>query len=259
MSLQTFSALPLSWDDKKKELSLSGKILIPDIRTLEQMREVIYDKRWLASANPRMPLYYMYRDVCLPEDKEAIASAGLRYDITVFPPQMLGREYLKSAGHYHPHVPGQNVSYPELYEVVSGEAIFLIQKVGGKKVLDARVVHAKEGDKLLIPPGFGHITINPAKTTLITANWVARDFSSEYGPIKTLGGGAYFFTTKGIVKNPSYENNTDEPKKLGTTPARILGLSEKEPMYSLVKSKGSLEFLTSPQKFSALFEKALAQ
>lgn len=259
MILQSTSALPISWDEDNKELSFAANALVPDIRTPSQMREVIFDKGWLASANPKMPLYYMYRNVGMTEDKKAIESSGIRYDITVFPPQMLGTEYLKSAGHYHPLVPGQAVTYPELYEVLAGEALFLIQKVDGKKVVDARGIEAKAGDKVIIPPGFGHITINKSASVLVTANWVARDFKSDYGPIKALGGGAYFFTNTGIVKNPQYDNNLRELKKLGATPAKILGLKDREPMYTLVKNIDSLEFLTAPENFSALFKKALAQ
>lgn len=254
MLLQKFSGLPLVWDDKSKEMSFAGTVLVPDVRTLSQMLEVIYDKKWLSSADKKLPLYYMYRDVCMTEDKKTIAFSGLRYDITVFPAQMLGVEYLKTAGHNHPLVPDENIPYPELYEVVAGEAVFLIQKADGKKVIDARVIYAKEGDKFIIPPGFGHITINPGKKTLITANWVAREFASDYGPIKKLCGGAYFFTSKGVIKNPNYENTLDSPKECKPTRTMLLGLKEKEPMYRLVNNKDMLEFLTNPAGFSRLFE-----
>jgi len=38
------------------------KTIKPDIRYLEDMKSVIYDKKWLKTA-PNRELYYMYRDV----------------------------------------------------------------------------------------------------------------------------------------------------------------------------------------------------
>ena len=42
---------------------------------------------------------------------------------------MLGSEYVKTVGHYHPPVPGTDVSYPEIYQVLDGSATYLLQKV----------------------------------------------------------------------------------------------------------------------------------
>ena len=257
MALATTSGLPVSWDNEKKELSFAGKVLTPDIRTIEQMRPVIHDTEWLKSANPDTPLYYMYRDTCLPEDKGTIEANNLRYDITAIPPYMLGKEYLKTAGHYHPFVPGQTATYPEIYEVLEGKALFFIQKVNGNKVYDARVVRANPGDKFLIPPGFAHITVNEENTTLIIANWVARDFSSVYGPLHEFGGCAYFFTHEGIIKNPKYIHTEGALKENKPLDASLIGLGDKEPMYHLIQRVSRLEFLTKPQDFSELFEKAL--
>ena len=64
----------------------------PDVRHLNDMKDVIYDKEWLKSAS-NLELYYMYRGV---EEKD-----GLRYDITIIPSRMLGKEYVKTKGHEH--------------------------------------------------------------------------------------------------------------------------------------------------------------
>jgi len=44
------------------ELEFGGKSVRPDVRRLFDMREVIYDKSWLAAAED-FDLYYMYRDL----------------------------------------------------------------------------------------------------------------------------------------------------------------------------------------------------
>lgn len=92
---------------------------------------------------------------------------GLRYDITVIPPAKFGKEYVKTAGHYHPKAPKSDVSYTEIYQVLEGSATYLLQKAGRKgRVLDVAVVEAEKGDIVFIPPDYGHITINRSDKVL---------------------------------------------------------------------------------------------
>ena len=164
------------------------------------MKEVIFDQSWLAGAED-FELYYMYRDLFLSRaDKEKLLQQGLRYDITIIPPNMLGREYIKTAGHYHPLVPGGSVTYPELYEVLEGEALYLLQN---QDLSDVVAVYASAGDKVLVPPGYGHITINRSNKTLKMANFVARNFSSLYDPLQGEGRGSLLFHQGGLDKERS--------------------------------------------------------
>jgi glucose-6-phosphate isomerase len=55
------------------------------------------------------------------------------------------------------------------------------------------VIKAEKGDLVLVPPGYGHVTINASEKTLEMANWVCRDFSSVYEPVKRLAGASYSF------------------------------------------------------------------
>ena len=80
------------------EINLKDKT--PDIRHLNDMKDVIYDKEWLKTAS-NLELYYMYRKL---EEKD-----GLKYDITIIPAQMLGKEFTKTKGHEHVG------PYPEIY------------------------------------------------------------------------------------------------------------------------------------------------
>jgi glucose-6-phosphate isomerase len=48
-----------------------------------------------------------------------------------------GKEYVKTAGYYHPKAPKADVSYTEIYKVLEESAIYLLQKAGSKgRVLD---------------------------------------------------------------------------------------------------------------------------
>ena len=59
---------------------------------------------------------------------------------------------------------------------------------------------------MIIPPGYGHVTINPTlDQTLTMANLVSTAFSSEYAFYERMHGAAFYELTGGIVhKNPAY-------------------------------------------------------
>ncbi|MGA9099119.1 MAG: glucose-6-phosphate isomerase family protein [Methanotrichaceae archaeon] len=235
------------------ELEFGGRSKDPDIRWLNDLKEVLYDKGWLAKTE-NIELYYMYRDLYLSNaDKDKLIDQDLRYDITVIPPRMLGVEYVKTAGHYHPIPPGGTVSYPELYEVLEGEAIYLLQK---QNMSDVVAVYASAGDKVLVPPNYGHITINRSNKILKMANLVARNFSSIYDSIKEHGGGAYFYTTQGYIKN----ERCPEAAELRRIEApdinqlKKLGISKGKEIYPLIKEPGMLDYLVNPGEHLELFE-----
>lgn len=223
----------------------------PDVRLAEDMGEVILDKEWLKE-NKKAELYYMYRDLWKEGDKKTILSKNLRYDITLIPPRNLGREYVKTKGHYHPEVvPG--TSYPEIYEVLQGKAHYLLQKKS-TRIEDAVLLEAKSGDKAIIPPNYGHITINPSDEPLKMANWVDRRFDSIYEDILELGGGSYFELVGGkFVRNPNYEV---APELRRADPAELpeFGIESGKDMYELIQTPENLDFLSNPQNYGNIFE-----
>ncbi|WP_292467064.1 glucose-6-phosphate isomerase family protein [Methanolobus sp.] len=239
-----------------KELDFYGNVHLPDIRMLHDMDEVLHDQAWLLLQD-NIELYYMYRDLSKNgSDYNKIVENRLRYDITIIPPAMLGDEYVKTAGHYHPPVPGQDVSYAELYQVLEGEAIYLLQKAEGDKIIDVIVFEAKAGDLALVPPGYGHITINASEVPLKMANWVCRDFSSLYEPIKKLFGGAYYMLTDGFVKNPDYLE-VPEIRFIKPMDYPEYGLFCGKDMYEMVSELRKLDFLLNPQVHQDIFKKMI--
>ena len=235
------------------QLEFGCKRQDPEVRRLFDMKEVIFDKDWLARAED-FDLYYMYRDLYLSRaDKDRLLMQGLRYDITIIPPGMLGCEYIKTAGHYHPNVPEGNVTYPELYEVLEGEALYLLQNLDHSDVV---VVYATAGDKVLVPPGYGHVTINRSNKTLKMSNFVGRNFSSLYEPYRDRAGAAYFFTKDGWIKNKIYEHagtlrRIDAPD---SSRLKKLGLTKEKEMYPLMRETGLLDYLVRPEEHLETFE-----
>ena len=237
--------MPISLEGKN--IKFSGKLgsIFPDIRAAHQMKPV------LAFPHAEMPqeLYYMYRDLCKPEHRQKINAAHLRYDLTVIPPATIGKEFTKTFGHYHPIISGAKTAYPEVYEVIHGTAHYLLQNG-----IDCILIEAKKGEKAVMLPGYGHITINPGKKTLVMANWVERNFKSIYTPIKNRKGGAYFEFTNGLVKNTNY-NSHPLLRKMKANDIPEFGLEKGKPMYNLVNKIEKLDFLTKPQKYAEVFDR----
>lgn len=159
-------------------------------RYLKEMEKVVFDKDF-AKKNPDLELYYMSRGV----KRENV----IRYDITEIPPQMLGQEFVKTKGHYH--LEGQ----PELYVVLEGAAIYLMQKTEGEQVKDVYAIEAKKGDFVIIPSGYGHITINPSEKELKMANWVSEKCQNVYHFFEKMQGACYYYTKGGWIKNKNYK------------------------------------------------------
>ena len=181
-------------------MDINLKNLTPDIRYLDDMKKVCYDQEWFASAE-NFELYFMYRGI---EKKN-----GIRYDITVIPANMLGNEFVKTKGHYHIG------KYQEVYTVLEGQAIYLMQKKKiDDEIEDIYVVKAKKGDVVVIPSDYGHITINPSSIEdLKMANWIDSDCKSDYSLFENFKGDCYYYlaTENGAswVKNEHYKNIPD--------------------------------------------------
>jgi glucose-6-phosphate isomerase len=169
------------------------KNLKPDVRKLNDMREILADKEFAKNA-PNIDLYYMYRSL---EKKD-----GLRYDITVIPTKVLGNEYNKTKGHFHVG------EFQEIYTILEGSAIYLMQKLDeAGNVIDVYAVKAEKGDSIIIPSNYGHVTINPSKTEdLKMANWVCENCKSDYSSFENLQGACYYYTKQGWIKNENYKN-----------------------------------------------------
>ncbi len=264
LELKDISGLPVSWNAARKRLLLNERVQSeshePSIRTCREMVDVLYSR----NCYDYDTLYYMYRGVSLKKDSENIKNAGLRYDITVICPGLIGKEFIKTAGHYHPEKTGTYYTWPEVYEVLHGKAHYLIQSpVPGHadRLQDVIIVEANVGDKVLIPPGYGHITINPGNDYLIMSNWVASNFSSLYEPIRKMFGGAYFEILKdnalNFVPNKRYEELPDL-KHCGAITFEEFCLKPSIPMYSaFFFDTNTFKFLTHPEEFPDLFSKYL--
>jgi glucose-6-phosphate isomerase len=223
----------------------------PAARTLAEMREVLADPQ---AAGPEV-LYYMYRDVGRPADRSRYAAHGLRYDITVLLPARLGQEWCKTYGHYHPLAPSGEY-YPEVYEVISGRAVYLLQRrAPDGRIEDVLAIPAGPGDKVFMLPGYGHVTINVGDEPLVMANWVAAAFRSEYGDYRERHGAAYYALdgAPGAVRwqaNPRYGPVPAPRVVAARCPEEWTGLRPGRPMYGDGAAHPErLAYLVDPKAF----------
>lgn len=217
------------------------------LRRLKDIARVLYDQQWYQQANQEKILYWMWRGLEKPP--------GLSYDILQFSDSSLGQELLKTAGHGHSLVPETDLTYPELYQVLEGEVIYLLQKKKEGRITRVLAIPCRKNDFCLVPPNFEHVTINLAGNKTFMANWVAQANVSDYSPIEEKGGAAYFGLSGqpiNWVKNDRYgQVPAIEFKK--PTDFNALGIDIKENMYYNKENTNVLNFLQEPQKHSALW------
>jgi len=238
------------------KLKFGGQLIEPDVRRLHDLREVAFDTPWFETAADR-DAYFMYRDLSLtPTDAETIMHHKLRYDITIIPPFNMGLEFVKTYGHHHPRVnPKLRYTYPEVYEVLDGDAHYLLQRARNEESVDEVIlVKATRGDKVIVPPNYGHVTVNPSERTLKMANWVCRSFVSLYLPYAKLRGAAYYELINGrLLHNRAY-HDVAEIRVAYPVEVPDYGLVKRKPMYELIEEPYLLEFLTAPERHTALFQ-----
>ncbi|MEM4347975.1 MAG: glucose-6-phosphate isomerase family protein [Candidatus Anstonellaceae archaeon] len=227
----------------RTELIYEGERFSASVRTFAQMLPVLANPERV-SMEPDSPLYFMYR---------AVRKFGhLRYDITRILPCDLGGEYNKTFGHTHPKSPS-GTPWSEAYEVLDGKAHFLLQKVSGLGVQDAVLVSAKKGEKILIPPGYGHVTINPGSEPLVLANLVSDQFEADYSIFAQMRGACFYELRGGkLLRNRNYGEEFEIRKKTASKFCLAFGVylrMRTKSLLELAQQNIGIDFLLRPEGF----------
>jgi len=174
-------------------------------RPHEKMREVLMDPE---APGPAVH-YYMIR------------GGSDQRNVTVWEPGKVGDEYIKTYGHYHVGDLDEN------YWILLGEGIALLQKLAtdknGNMIPDVaeefKAIRVKAGDKVYMPPAYGHLVANVGKTYFVTTDDSPVDFEekdpvslpghADYELVKQMRGFAYYVVERdgkpALVKNPLYK------------------------------------------------------
>jgi glucose-6-phosphate isomerase len=181
---------PLRIELKNDTLFVEGKPHPKAVRKVSDLAKALLNPK----VREERDVYYMFRNV--------YGSEGIRFDITVIPAGELGEEFPKTFGHYHPDS-GAGKGYPEAYQVLKGKGMFILQRNTSDSRVEVIMVDAKEGDVMLIPPDYGHVSINNGNEALVLANLVYDKFSSLYEGHAENQGAAYYYLKDGEIRQNS--------------------------------------------------------
>jgi glucose-6-phosphate isomerase len=223
-------------------------------RLADQMRLVLLDR----DCDLPEIIYWMMRDTGLKDAPYLKDSHDLRYDISIFRHDHFGREFMKTSGHYHPYQPGSDVAWPEVYEIIDGQALYVLQKVNNinlgpaeVEVEDVIILEANPRDKAIMPPNYGHVTINTLGVPMIMSNWVSSQFSSVYGKVEESVGFAYYYLhgdgNPRWVKNPKYTKPLTPLRRAVVREVPELGLTREQPLVlSALADPSRFDWLNNP-------------
>lgn len=244
--------LRLDFDEQSFALRRSGELLVPTFaRTVGQLKPVLLDAN--QALQDSRQVYWVYRSVARESDVGKFGLAGLEYDVTVIDHVFLRPERVKTFGHYHPLAFG-GLSFPEVYEVLSGKACFLLQKRSehdSHEVKEVLAVRASSGDKVVVPPNYGHVTINEASEPLVVSNIQALATASDYTSYAHKSGAAYYELEGGqFIPNKNFHKlpplRVVEAKHL-----KHARLFSKTNLYSaFVNEPRAFSFLRDPRVFN---------
>lgn len=255
IDLEKVSGLPIEINDDN---SLKFKSPLPEVkpavRTFEEMKPVLMEPD---AKPPFEEMYYMYRNVHFKEHEDMLQKLNVGYDITVVPPGKIGNEFIKTVGHYHATKAGTSIAYPEVYEVLNGHALFLLQKMDPlfQELITVIAMEAKAGDKVIYPPNYGHIIVNIGTEVLVTSNWVGDQFERLYQQVSDRHGMGYYVVADDaggfkFVPNKNYEKHP-EVRVLTNKFMDRFDIMGNEPMYTIGTNKpDALEFLNHPEKYA---------
>ncbi len=262
INLEKYSGLPIQMRDDYSLVFENGlPAVTPNVREFSAMKSYLKDP---SSTFWNKGAYYMYRDIARSEDREVITKSGIQYDITVVLPGLMGDEFSKTIGHYHSFKPGTQVRYPEIYEVIYGRVVFIIQSATPdlEQLQEAYAIRMERGEKVLVPPGFGHVLVNPTDDVVITANWQPSANVSDYSSYEKHNGAAYYVMQSkhlgsggktsmqsAFVPNLNYKTL---PKLVEARPRELpqYELRSALPMYSAcARDLSKLDFLVNPDKY----------
>jgi glucose-6-phosphate isomerase len=171
------------------------------VRRLDEVRPLLRDP----DASGPDHLYTIYMDIRVPGRERELRSLGLGYGAVVYNYGALGAEALRSQGHVHSAPASTGVAYSEIYEFWHGRGLVYMQDSATADVSDAIAVEAGPGDKVVIPPGWAHATVNLGDSPMAFGAVYALEARLLYEPLRALRGTAHYVLADGTLeRNPRY-------------------------------------------------------
>ncbi len=221
----------------------------PELRSLDSIRPSLRDP---ACAGPD-PVYAIAMDVAKQEHKSDLEKRMLLYGVVTYAKGRLGDEPVRSQGHVHRVAAHSGWSPPELYEIWSGRAVISMQEFVQDDPGRCFAVVARPGDKVVVPPGWAHATINADPESAMTFGaWCERDYGFVYDAVRARQGLAWYALLDSAGQlvwqpNPHYKKS-----ELIIGPPRDysdLGLTRDAPIYGQFENDpASVQWVSEPAR-----------
>jgi glucose-6-phosphate isomerase len=254
IDLSKYAGIGVQFEAETLTLSFgSGVTTAPvTVRSLDDVRPMLRDPECSGPEH----LYTIYMDVKAPGVTEALGGRGLGYGAVVYNHGVLGREFLRSQGHVHSVAPETGVGYSELYEFWHGRGLVYMQSSGEDEVEDVIVVEAGPGEKVAIPPGWAHATVNIGDEPMVFGAVYAPAAELLYEPLRRRGGTAHHVLADGTLEvNPAYRR-VPEARRQSPHTFPELGIAPGQPaLVALGRDESCLDFVSRPDAFPGLWER----
>jgi glucose-6-phosphate isomerase len=225
---------------------------MPEIRRLDQIRGSLRDP----NCEGPEEVYAIAMDVARLQDRDELKKRMLLFGVVTYAAGSLGDEPIRSQGHIHRISQHSGWSPPELYEIWQGKAIIYMQEFVADDPGRCFAVIAEPGEKVLVPPGWGHATISADPNQALTFGaWCDREYGFEYDAVRAHKGLAWY----PILQDNQViwqHNACYSPGRLqAVTPRqyREFGITEAPIYQQFIDDPARFHFISRPDKTSALW------
>jgi glucose-6-phosphate isomerase len=250
IDLSPIAGFPLGFDTHGLDITTNRFVFTRQARGYQNMAAVLMDP---SNTDQQAELYWTYTLSTASAFTPLFEQRRLTFGLVLLPPGKMGREFIKTHGHYHSCMPGSQIGYPEVYTHYFGELYLLMQRrtaPHSTRLSDCLLYKMIPGQSIMIPPGYAHILINPSSEPGLMAGLYSLDSVHDYAPIDRMRGAGYYLVEqdgrKRIVANPCY---TDLPALRDLTQADIPPFAPPDAEQPLWTS-----FVTDPERYGFLFD-----
>lgn len=212
--------------------------------------------------------YKTYGMVYGRKDKAIFDKHHISFDLTFIMKGQNDGECRKTSGHYHAPTE-EGVIFPEIYEVIYGKALFVLQKKAdpwdqsSDELQDIRIVEVNEGEKILLPAGYGHCSYNIGDDVLVFSDIAAAGTPIDYDGIRRNHGVSYYAMREGdgiaLVRNGNYAD-LPKAKRYSVCQCEQLGLIDGKTLYeSFIEDPDRFRYIVEPCAAEDYFEKAFCE
>ena len=187
-----------AWVDPASGLLELGEQLVAEETAVRELNAA--QAAYWQPPTQAQPLYHMLNGIT-PRDHQT-PDSPLLYELTSLRPGTVGPEWVKTIGHLH-DLASDGLGYPEAYEVVSGDALFVLFRVAPPLCV---IVEACPGDRFVIPPGWHHLAVNPGREAMVFADVVGRAVVPDYSLLLEHHGAPVYLLPNEVRRNPRWAN-----------------------------------------------------